>query len=231
MSAKELQATSVPEGYKPHVIDFFVPLVVLIGLAVGTFIAMGSPKVRWAFGAALLIGSLMALVRGMSLQDLIGGIGEGLKGVVFASVILILAITLGDISKKTGGGLFLVDLLGDSLSPWMLPAILQIISMAISFATGTSWGTFAIVFPLGMPLAWTIGGGLGSPELYLMVCFGAVLGGSVFGDQCSPISDTTILSSMTSGCDLMDHVRTQLVPSLAVAALAAVAWTAVAFIS
>ncbi|MDP6933063.1 MAG: Na+/H+ antiporter NhaC family protein, partial [Myxococcota bacterium] len=79
-----------------------------------------------------------------------------------------------------------------------------------------------VVFPLAMPLAWSI-----HPDpTYLQICFGAVLGGAVFGDQCSPISDTTILSSMFTGCDLMDHVRTQLPLALAAAGLGAVASTA-----
>ena len=78
--------------------------------------------------------------------------------------------------------------------------------MIIAFATGTSWGTYAVVFPLAIPLAWSV---LPDP-MFIQICFGAVLGGAVFGDQCSPISDTTILSSMFTGCDLMDHVRTQL---------------------
>ncbi|MGE3425079.1 MAG: Na+/H+ antiporter NhaC family protein, partial [Dehalococcoidia bacterium] len=91
----------------------------------------------------------------------------------------------------------------------------------IGFATGTSWGTYAVLYPVAMPLAWSI-----HPDpQYAMVCFGAVLGGSVFGDQCSPISDTTILSSMFTGCDMMDHVRTQAPLALGVAVLAAGAST------
>jgi Na+/H+ antiporter NhaC len=99
--------------------------------------------------------------------------------------------------------------------------------MIIAFATGTSWGTYAVVFPLAMPLAWSV---LPDPT-YIQICFGAVLGGAVFGDQCSPISDTTILSSMFTGCDLMDHVRTQLPLAGTAAALAVVCSTlAVSFV-
>ena len=100
-------------------------------------------------------------------------------------------------------------------------------TMLIAFSTGTSWGTYAIAFPLGLPLAWTIAQsqGLQSPELFMMVCFATILNGSVYGDQCSPISDTTILSSMTTGCDLMDHVKSQIVPATYAATLAATLWT------
>ena len=96
--------------------------------------------------------------------------------------------------------------------------------MGIAFATGTSWGTYAVVFPLALPLAWA----LAPDPFFLKVCFGAVLGGAVFGDQCSPISDTTILSSMFTGCDVMDHVRTQLPPALAAASAGALLSTALA---
>ena len=169
----------------------------------------------------------MALARGMKLADLIEGLGEGLKGVVVASVILLLAITLGSVSKQTGGGLYLVDLLGEKLPYWLLPVSLQVLTMIIAFSTGTSWGTYAVAFPLGMPLAWAVAQsqGLEHPQLFMMVCFATILNGSVYGDQCSPISDTTVLSAMTTGADLMDHVKTQLLPATAAATLAGIAWT------
>ena len=96
--------------------------------------------------------------------------------------------------------------------------------MLIAFSTGTSWGTYAVVFPVAMPLAYAI-----SPDpMFLSLSFGAVLGGSVFGDQCSPISDTTILSSLATGSDLMDHVYTQLPLALTAAGLAALLYTLLA---
>lgn len=227
LSAQELQASRVPQGYRPHVMEFFFPLFALIGIAIGTFVYSGSPQVNWAFGAALLISAFVALLKGMSLGNLIEGFGDGLKGVVLASVILMLAITVGAISKQIGGGLYLVELLGASIPFWALPVCLQLLTMVTAFSTGTSWGTYAIVFPLAMPLAWAVAHsqGLDSPALYLSVCFATVLNGSVYGDQCSPISDTTILSAMTTGCDLMDHVKTQIVPASFAAGLAAILWT------
>ena len=227
LSAKELQTTKVPPGYKPHVAEFFVPLVLLIGLAVGTFMLRGSPNVNWAFGTALIVSGVVALFKGMSLGNLITGFGDGLKGVVVASVILMLAITIGGISKEAGGGLYLVELLSGQMPYWLLPVSLQFLTMVIAFSTGTSWGTYAIAFPLAMPLAWAVAQsqGIANPELYLSVCFATVLNGSVYGDQCSPISDTTILSSMTTGCDLMDHVKTQIMPATMAAGVAAVLWT------
>lgn len=228
MSAEELQVAKVPHGYKPHVIEFFVPLFLLLGTAVGTFYVLGTPKVNWGFGLALLVSVLVALAKGMRLGDVIEGIGDGLKGVVLASVILMLAVTIGNISREVGAGTYLVDLLGERIPYIALPIALQVITMIIAFSTGTSWGTYAIAFPLAMPLAWDVAmaNNLANPELFMSICFATVLNGSVFGDQCSPISDTTILSAMTTGCDLTDHVKTQLVPACYAAGLAAVMWTA-----
>ncbi len=231
LSAKELQASNVPEGYTPHVMEFFLPLISLIGIAVGTFIVSGSPNVQWAFGTALLLAAGMALAKGMSLRDLVSGFHDGLKGVVLGSVILLLAITIGGINKETGGGIFLVEQLGEAIPYFLLPVLLQIMTMVIAFSTGTSWGTYAVAFPLAMPLAWAVAGahGLSHPELFMTLCFAAVMDGSVYGDQCSPISDTTVLSAMCTGCDLMDHVKTQIPQASIAAFLAAVCWTVIAY--
>lgn len=227
-SSDELQVARIPQGYQPHVLEFFVPLLLLLGTAVGTFIFTGTPRVTWAFGLAFLGSVLVALAKGMQLAHVIEGIGDGLKGVVLASVILMLAVTIGSISGEVGAGSYLVDLLGDRIPYIALPIALQLITMVIAFSTGTSWGTYAIAFPLAMPLAWEVAlaSGVSNPELFMSVCFATVLNGSIFGDQCSPISDTTILSAMTTGCDLMDHVKTQLVPASFAAAFATVMWTA-----
>ncbi len=235
LAAKELHTSHVPEGYRPHVIDFFAPLFLLIGIAVGTFIVKGSPQVRWAFGAALLLAIFQALVRGMRLKHLVEGLTDGLKGVVLGSVILLLAITIGAISKDAGGGIYLVELLGDRVPYWALPVMLQVLTIIIAFSTGTSWGTYAVAFPLAMPLAYAVAkaNGMDDPHamFFMTICFAAVMDGSVFGDQCSPISDTTVLSSMCCGCDLMDHVRTQMPQASVAAFMAAICWTGVAAVS
>lgn len=231
LSAKELQKTSKPDYYKSHVMEFFLPLGVLIGIAIGTFIVSGSPAVRTAFGAAVLIAFSTAMFRGMKLKDMMEGITDGLKGVVMGSAILMLAISIGNLSKEAGGGLYLVEILGTSLPFWSLPVILQILTVLIAFSTGTSWGTYAVAFPLAMPLSWAIaqGAGMAHPEFYMMICFAAVMNGSVYGDQCSPISDTTVLSAMCTGCDLMDHVKTQLPPATLAAIIAGLLWTICTF--
>ena len=231
LAAPELQDTVVPKGYTPSMFEFIVPLVLLITIAVGTFIRFGSPNVQWAFGIALLVAAGTSLARGMTIKELIDGISTGMKSLLIGSLILMLAITIGAVSAQAGGGTYLVDLLGDALPWFVLPVILQLMTMTIAFSTGTSWGTYAVAFPLAMPLAWAIASGqdLAHPWFFMTLCFAAVMDGSVYGDQCSPISDTTVLSSMCTGCDLMDHVRTQIPQASFAAVLAAIAWTVLAF--
>lgn len=231
LASKELQSSHVPDNYTPNVFEFFIPLGLLIGIAIGTFVVYGSPKIHWAFGAALLSVSLIALARGMRLRDLLAGYEDGFKGVVMGSIILLLAITIGSISKTTGGGVYLVELLGDAIPYYLLPVLLQVLTMVIAFSTGSSWGTYAVAFPLAMPLAWAIatGNDMTHEWLFMTLCFAAVMDGSVYGDQCSPISDTTVLSSVCTGCDLMDHVKTQIPQATFAAVLAAICWTAVAY--
>src|SRR5690606_5083201 len=232
LSAKELHMEKVPPGYKPNIWEFFIPLGLIIVIAIGTFISVGSPQIRLAFGVALLVAIFVALLRGMRLTDAMTGVIDGMKGVVGGSVILLLAIVIGAVSSETGGGTYMVELLGSSLPFWVLPVLLQIITMTVAFSTGTSWGTYAVAFPLAMPLAWAVANaqGVANPELFMLICFAAVMDGSVYGDQCSPISDTTVLSSMCTGCDLMDHVKTQIPQATFVAILAAVLWTAITVI-
>lgn len=232
ISAAELHASHVPDKYVPSVLEFVVPLALLMVIAIGSFIILGSPQVNWAFGSALILAVSIALAKGMSLREVVEGIGTGLKGVIVAVTIMMLAITVGGISAESGGGLYLIELLGDRIPYYVLPASLLLLTIITSFSTGSSWGTYAIAYPLAMPLAWAIANnqGIGNPELYLSICFACVLNGGVFGDQCSPISDTTILSATTTGCDLMDHVKSQFVPAAMTAGAAALLWTASALI-
>jgi len=227
LSAAEIQASNVPAGYRPSVWDFFIPLFAIIGIAVGTYLTTGSPQVRWAFGAALLLAIAMAFIRGMSIKQVMGGLENGFKGVVIGALVLLFAITIGEVSKQAGGGIYLVELLGERLPYIFLPVILFILTIIMAFSTGTSWGTYAVALPLAMPLSYAIAmtQGLHNPEFFMIICFAAVINGSIFGDQCSPISDTCVLSAMCTGADLMDHVKTQLPQASLAAGLAAIGWT------
>ena len=217
------------QGYKANVLEFFLPLLLLLGTAIGTFISSGSPDILLAFSLALSLSALMAIAKGLSIQDTVGAAITGMKSVLSGSVILLIAYVTGQVSKDAGAGFYLVELLGDSLASASLPIILFIISIVIAFSTGSSWGTYAVVFPLAMPLAWAVANNTGmNPDaalFFMTICFAAVMDGSVFGDQCSPVSDTTVLSSMSTGCDLMDHVKTQLPQACFAAIAACICWT------
>ena len=221
LAALDLGSSKEPP-YPPRVLDFLLPLFLILGIAIGTFVWLGSPNVHWAFGTAMLVSFFTAIVRGMPLTSAIDAIIDGMKGVVGGAVVLLLAIALGQLSRAVGAGVFLSELLGEAIPLVWLPAILFAVSIFMAFSTGTSWGTFALAFPLGLPLALaaTQAAGVEDPTFFLAICFATILNGAVFGDQCSPISDTTVLSSLSTGCDVMDHVRTQLFPSCVAAALA-----------
>jgi Na+/H+ antiporter NhaC len=230
LQTRRTDEVNIPKHYQPVAWEFIIPLALIVGIAIGTMIATGTPNVLWAFGAALTFAFLSSRMRGLTLRDLVQGFTSGLQNVVYGAVILLLAVVIGGLIRESGGGLFLVELLGESLPHAVIPLFLFVLTLIIAFSTGTSWGTFAVTFPLAMPLAWAIAvnSGVDHPVLFLQLCFVAVLNGSVFGDQCSPISDTTVLSSLATGCDLMDHVRTQIVPCSFAALFAVIGWTLLA---
>jgi len=177
-------------------------------------------SIRETFGAsdasivlfqAALFASIVAVV--MAVGQKILTISEsletwvaGMKSLVITGVILLLAWSLSSVIKELGTAAFLVSSLSTSVPKFLLPSIIFILGSIISFATGTSYGTMGILMPLAIPLAHAI-----SPDAnFVVISVGAVLTGAIFGDHCSPISDTSILSSMGSSCDHIDHVKTQL---------------------
>ncbi len=231
MTADELTKMKIPNSYNPGLIDFFGPIGTLLGVAiipyVYTYFILGmkdSPTllIPEAFVLAVLAGFGIALAKGMKLKDAIEGFVDGCKGVTIGAIILAFAVTLKEVADAVGTAPYVVELVGDLIVPFLLPGILMVLCMIIAFSTGTSWGTYAVVFPVAVPLAWAI-----VPDpFFLTLCFSAVIGGSVFGDQCSPISDTTILSSLATGCDLMDHVKTQLPIAMVAGGLAIITYAA-----
>jgi len=142
----------------------------------------------------------------------------GLKKSLLPLIVLTLAWSLKNCCDTLNTGTFLASLLADNLSPLWFPALLFVTASVVSFSIGTSYGTMAILIPTAIPIAFALDGQ--SYGLTTIICFGSVLDGAIFGDHCSPISDTTIMSSISSSCHLMRHVRTQLPYSLFVAGLA-----------
>ncbi len=233
MSSKELEELKIPEGYRTSNLDFSVPILTLIGVAVGGLIwsvqTTGAVRIpiNEAFVLSVLSGMILALIKGMKLQEVIDGFVDGVKGVSLGAIILALAVTLGSVSGSLGTAGFLIRTTSEVIIPSLLPAIFMLICMLIAFSVGSSWGTYAVVFPIAMPLAYAV-----NPDpFYMTLCFGAVLGGAVYGDQCSPISDTTILSSLATGADHMDHVTTQMPIASIAAGIGAVLYTIIALVA
>ena len=190
----------------------------------------GFTAIREAFGAsdasivlfqAALFAGVVAIFMGVvrkifTVEEAVSVWVQGVKSLIITGVILLLAWSLSSVIKELGTAKFLISVLSDAIPAFLLPSIIFIMGSFISFATGTSYGTMGILMPLAIPLAHAI-----SPEhSYMLMNVGAVLTGAIFGDHCSPISDTTILSSMGSACDHIDHTRTQIVYALSVGALA-----------
>ena len=194
---------------------------------------MSFTAMRECFGAsdasvvlfqAALVASLVAIAMAifkkiMPIKEAIETFVTGVKSMNITAVILLLAWSLSGVMKELGTATYLVSILSDTLPPFILPSIIFILGSIISFATGTSYGTMGILMPLAIPLSFALNP---NPE-FVILNVGSVLTGAIFGDHCSPISDTTILSSMGSSCDHIDHVRTQLFYAMPVAAIAILA--------
>jgi Na+/H+ antiporter NhaC len=143
---------------------------------------------------------------------------KGIAELVPLVTILLFSMSLGASLKELGTGVYVANLVGSHLPVFIIAPVVFLTGAIISFTTGTSWGTFAILIPIAVPLIQTTG----LPPAFIL---GAVLGGGIFGDHCSPISDTSAVSALASGCDLLDHVRTQLPYALAVGAVSLVLYT------
>ncbi|WP_427339637.1 Na+/H+ antiporter NhaC family protein [Caloranaerobacter sp. DY30410] len=146
---------------------------------------------------------------------------DGAKSLIIAIMVLVLAWGIGSICKDLGTAKYLVSVLEGKISAGIIPAAVFILGCIIAFSTGTSWGTTAILMPIAVPLVYQLSGG--DTGTILFATIGAVFTGAVFGDHCSPISDTTIMSSMASASDHIDHVKTQIPYSITVAIIALIA--------
>ncbi len=169
----------------------------------------------WGSLAGCLVAILISIgQRMLTVQECIDAWLGGMKAMMIAMIILTLAWSLGSVTEAIGTAQYLSLLLSDRVGLQLIPLIVFVTCAAMAFATGTSWGTMAIMLPLVIPLTVSLGGAAtypgGDQMEILLGATASVLAGAIFGDHCSPISDTTILSSTASACDHMDHVRTQL---------------------
>ena len=173
--------------------------------------------------AAVAMIILMKFYKVMSISEGIKTYVKGCNKLFDCIMLLVLAWGLSTVDGALGTSEFIVQIARDTIPVWSVPAIIFIIAAIMSFATGTSWGTYAIVLPIAVPMAHHLG-------VDMIVTIGAVLSGGLFGDHCSPVSDTTILSSIGAECELMNHTWTQLPYAILVAGVSLVGFVVSAFV-
>ncbi|MGB0932309.1 MAG: Na+/H+ antiporter NhaC family protein [Chitinophagales bacterium] len=176
-------------------------------LAIGK--GSGSTAVLMAVITSILLSMALYKVQGIfGIREMVDLSLEGIAALLPLALLMVLAFAIGAVCKELQTGMYIATVAKSWLSPAFVPAIVFVVSSIIAFSTGTSWGTFAIMISIAMPMAETMG-------VNVHIALAAALGGGIFGDHCSPISDTTILSSMASASDHIDHVRTQMPYALA----------------
>lgn len=205
--------------------NMMLPLITLIG---GTFAGLlitgkgnitsgdGTTSILYSVTITLLIMCVMytrqKLMTGKQFGDYVL---KGVSNMITLVILLVLAFAIGSVIKALGTGVFLASLLGGKVSGAFGPALVFLLGAVMAFSTGTSWGTFSIMMPIAIPMAVAMNSNI-------LLTIGAVVSGGIFGDHCSPISDTTILSSMSVGTDLFSHVKTQLPYAMVTAGIATV---------
>lgn len=218
---------------KPRVINMALPMGVLIVtiLAVLTVTGSGNPtqgsgmqSLLWGCILAVLTICVLCVAQKLySVEEVISDMFKGMGTMLPMAAVLLFGFTMGTLVKSLDTGNYLTALFTDVLSPALLPVLSFLLCMLLSFATGTSMGTMAIMSVICLPMAINMG-------VNIELVAGAIFGGSIFGDHCSPISDTTIMSCATSGCDIIDHVKTQIPYAAIYAAVSLVLYVVFGFV-
>ncbi len=230
LTGKELTNMEPYPGFKPRVfLNFLLPVFVIIVVAMSTYAAFKSAKTMEAFTLVVILMSISMMIQGIPFKEVMDTLTNGIKGALPAVILLALAYSVNGLSKTMGTANFIISATQGLLTPHLLPAVIFIVSAVMAFATGSSWGTFAICMPIALPMAFNMTGG--QVSTIVVAVFAAVAGGGVFGDHCSPLSDTTILSSMGSASDHLDHVRTQLPYAVVCGSIALIAYLVVGFVA
>lgn len=232
-SSSSQSATKLAPKAKPHLANMIVPIVVMIATIIGVLYVTGSGNLTKGAGMqALLWGSVLSVLsisvmclaeKVFTLEELTSEVLKGMCTMFGIATILCLAFTLGPLVKQLGTGAYLSSIFMQFLTPSLLPLLTFIIAMILSFATGTSMGTMAIMAVIALPMAIDMG-------VNIPLTASAMFGGSIFGDHASPISDTTIMSCATSGCNIMDHIKTQMPYVLGFACVSMVLYVVCGFI-
>ena len=220
--APKEETSAVASTAKPRACNLLVPIGVLIVVVFATLLITGNGDLTqgagmqaliWAVVASLLTIMVMTIAQKVfTMNEAINEMFKGMGHMLPVAFILLFGFTMGTTVKALDTGSYLSFLFQRFLSPALLPALTFLIAMLISFATGTSMGTMAIMAVLSLPMAYDMG-------VSIPLVAGAMFGGSIFGDHCSPISDTTIMSCSTTGCDIIDHIKTQSPYCIAIAVI------------
>ncbi|WP_020570031.1 Na+/H+ antiporter NhaC family protein [Neolewinella persica] len=174
--------------------------VLLLAIGKGS----GSTSVLVAVTLSILVSMFFYKAQGIfGLRESVDLVLKGIAGLIPLAILMLLAFAIGSLCKQLETGIYVADVAKGFLSPALVPFLVFVVTCFIAFSTGSSWGTFAIMIPIAVPMADQM-------DANVLMAIAAALGGGVFGDHCSPISDTTILSSMASATDHVDHVKTQL---------------------
>jgi Na+/H+ antiporter NhaC len=227
MVSEEITACEMKEGIKPRAVNMIVPLFTMIlmmivslaytgwGEVEGSSSFMdhftramgrgsGSSAVLYAVTSSILVAMVLYRAQGiMRIRKMVELILKGISELMPLALLMMLAFAISHVCNILGTGVYVAGITEGWLSPQLLPAVVFVLSSFIAFSTGTSWGTFAIMFSIAIPMARM-------HDANVLLVIAAAMGGGVFGDHCSPISDTTIISSMASASDHIDHVRTQM---------------------
>ncbi len=229
MVSKELTEVKIKEGAQPKALNMIIPIAVMVFMMPVLLIltgwteqiremnisfvdklfkalgeGSGSTSVLFAVITALLVASIMYKWQKIAgFYEMNDWVLKGISEMMPLALLMMMAFAIGSVTKQLGTGAYLAGLAHDFLHPSLVPLIIFVLSAFIAFSTGTSWGTFAIMIPIAIPVAFHL-------HLSVPLILAAVLSGGVFGDHASPISDTTIISSMAAATDHIDHVKTQL---------------------
>lgn len=213
MMSTEVTETKPRDGVPRRAINMVLPIVVMVAsvptvlwvTGQGDIMAgSGSHAVLWGVIIGLLVATVSYKAQGiMTVKEMTDQAIRGIQGLIPLVIVLSLAFAIGATQRALGTGVFLAQAAQAALNPGFIPAIIFVLACFIAFSTGTSWGTFAIMIPIVIPIYQQLG-------LHPGLTLSAALGGGIFGDHCSPISDSTIVASMASATDHIDHVRTQL---------------------
>jgi Na+/H+ antiporter NhaC len=220
-------------GIKHRAYNMIIPVATMIIMMVAGLLitgkghlsqGSGSTAVLWSVLAAIVASCILYRATGiMKFNELIQLFFKGVGGLIPIAVLMMLAFAIGQLCRDLKTGFFVAGIAKSMISPKLIPLILYMTTGFIAFSTGTSWGTWGIMVPIGIPLAESLG-------MNILPVVAAIVSGGVFGDHCSPISDTTLIASMASASDHMDHVNTQLPYALAAGIAAAILFLIVGFI-